>query len=236
MQITIDHLTAGAARAEGVTVIIDVFRAYTVESYAFARGIERIYPIADLDAAYALKAAHPEYLLAGERGMKQGAGFDFGNSPSQIEHLDLSGKRLIHTTSAGTQGIAAAQHADVILLGALVNARATAEYIRSLAPEKVSLICMGLENRRPTQEDTLCAAYIQAILQGTDSVFDKEKAVDLLRKGDGQRFFIPENQPYAPERDFYLCTEFDKFDFALRVEKDAEGRDYTQPVRAETRQ
>ena len=38
MNITIDHLTAGAARARGVTVIIDVFRAYSFESYAFSSG------------------------------------------------------------------------------------------------------------------------------------------------------------------------------------------------------
>ena len=38
MQITIDHLTAGAARAEGIAVIIDVFRAYSLECFAFDRG------------------------------------------------------------------------------------------------------------------------------------------------------------------------------------------------------
>ena len=42
MKITIDHLTAGADRARGIAVIIDVFRAYSVESYAFANGAERI--------------------------------------------------------------------------------------------------------------------------------------------------------------------------------------------------
>lgn len=232
MNITIDHLSAGAERARGVTVIIDVFRAYTVESYAFSRGIDRIYPIADLEAAYALKAQHPDWLLAGERKMVAGQGFDYGNSPAQLEHADLHGRSMIHTTSAGTQGIIAAKNADVILLGALVNARATAEYIHSLQPEYVSLVCMGLENRRPTQEDTACAEYIKAILEGTDDRFDKAGTIDMLREGDGARFFVPENQSYAPERDFHLCVEFDKFDFALRVQKDENGLDYTTPVRA----
>lgn len=230
MNITIDHLTAGAARAKGVTVIIDVFRAYTVESYAFSRGIERIYPLADINEAYKMKEEDPSLLLAGERKAKAGEGFDFGNSPSQIENLDLKGRRMIHTTSAGTQGIAAAQNADVILLGALVNARSTAEYIRSLEPENVSLVCMGLENRRPTEEDTLCAEYIKAILEGREEEIDKEAAVKRLRQTDGARFFVPEDQSFAPERDFYLCTEFDKFPFALRVCKDEKGRDYTKKI------
>ena len=231
MNITIDHLTAGAARARGVTVIIDVFRAYSFESYAFSRGAEVIYPVADIDKAYEMKRRDPSFLLAGERHARMAEGFDFGNSPMQIEDLDLTGKRLIHTTSAGTQGIEAAVNADVILLGALVNARATAEYIKSLAPERVSLVCMGLENRRPTDEDTCCAEYIKSILEGTP--FDKETAIEKLRNGDGKRFFIPEDQSFAPERDFWLCTRFDRFDFALRVYKDQEGRDLSRPVKAE---
>ena len=54
MEITIDHLTAGAAHARGVAVIIDVFRAYSVECYAYHAGVERIYPLGDLDEAHAL--------------------------------------------------------------------------------------------------------------------------------------------------------------------------------------
>ena len=57
MQITIDHLTAGAARAEGIAVIIDVFRAYSLECFAFDRGAACIYPIAGLEEAYAMKHA-----------------------------------------------------------------------------------------------------------------------------------------------------------------------------------
>lgn len=230
MKITIDHLSAGAERAEGIAVIIDVFRAYTVESYAFANGIERIYPIASMEGAYEMKAQHPELLLAGERHAVKGEGFDFGNSPAQLENVDLSGKSMIHTTSAGTQGIEAAKNADVILLGALVNARATAEYIRSLAPERVSLVCMGYENKEPTDEDTFCAEYIKTILEGTDRDFDKAGAVEILKNGAGKRFFMPENQGHSPERDFWLCTEFDKFSFALRVDKDDTGRDYTRKI------
>lgn len=230
MKITIDHLTAGADRARGIAVIIDVFRAYSVESYAFANGAERIYPLADLDAAYAMKQAHPDYLLAGERKAMQPTGFDFGNSPAQLEHADLTGKTLIHTTSAGTQGIAAAVHADRILVASLVNARATAEYIRSLTPEQVSLVCMGLENRCPTEEDTACAEYIQAILEGTDSSYDKEAAIRWMRQTAGQRFFVPEHQSFAPERDFELCTRFDRFSFAMEIRRDENGDCYTEKI------
>ena len=228
MEITIDHLTAGAARARGIAVIIDVFRAYSVECYAYHAGIDRIYPIGDLDEAYALKRLHPEYLLAGERHARMGEGFDYGNSPSQLEHADLRGRRMIHTTSAGTQGIRAAAHAEIILLASLVNARATAEYIRSLHPERVSFVCMGFENLRPTQEDTVCAEYMRALLEGAP--YDLASNVAALRDGPGARFFVPEDQSFAPARDFELCTQTDRFPFALRLTQDEAGRAYSRKI------
>lgn len=228
MEITIDHLTAGAERARGVAVVIDVFRAYSLECYAYSRGVERIYPIADLQEAFEMKKQFPDYLLAGERGGRMEEGMDFGNSPAQIENRDLTGKRLIHTTSAGTQGIIAARNADRILTASLVNAGATAEYLRALAPERVSFVCMGLMNRHPTLEDTVCAEYMKALLEGEP--YDIEGKIPLLREGPGSRFFIPEDQYFAPERDFELCTQISKFSFALQVERDEAGRAYTACV------
>ena len=43
-------------------------------------------------------------------------GFDFGNSPSQTRGAEFRGKPLLHTTSAGTQGLAAAAGAAEISL------------------------------------------------------------------------------------------------------------------------
>ena len=60
----------------------------------------------DADVAYKLKAENPEIVLAGERGGKIMPGFDLGNSPSELQSVDVSGKTVVHTTSAGTQGIA----------------------------------------------------------------------------------------------------------------------------------
>ena len=58
--------------------------------------------------------------------------------------------------------------------------------------------------------------------------FDKEKAVEIMRKGDGQRFFIPEDQSFAPREDFDLCTQFDRFPFALPVRYTPDGRKYIE--------
>ncbi|MCE5196888.1 MAG: 2-phosphosulfolactate phosphatase [Negativicutes bacterium] len=228
MNIEILQLTAGAAQAKGIVVIIDVFRAYTVECQAFRQGIQRIYPVAAIEDALALKAAHADWLLAGERHSRKMPGFDFGNSPYEISLQDLQGKTLIHSTSAGTQGIGAAVWAEEILVGALTNAKANADYIRRRNPAQVSLVCMGQENLYPAEEDTFCAEYMQSLLENRS--YDRQAAIEILRKGSGARFFEPENIAFSPPQDFYLATEFDSFPFALKVLRDANGSSYVEKI------
>ena len=227
MNIRILQMTEGARAARGVTVIIDVFRAFSVEAYCFSLGAGEIIPVGDASVAYRLKAENPGYILAGERGGKILPGFDVGNSPSELSGLDICGKTVVHTTSAGTQGIANAVNADVILGGSLVNARATAEYIRSPAPKEISLVCMGLEARSETEEDNLCAEYIKSILEGRE--FDIASGTDKLKVTSGAKFFDPAQSSVFPREDFFLCTMVDRFGFAMQVEK-CGGLDYMRRI------
>lgn len=218
MNIQILHMIEGARQARGITVIIDVFRAYSVEVYATAAGMEKIIPLADVEQAFRMKEADPTRILAGERGGAKVEGFDFGNSPSQMEGLDFTGKTMIHTTSAGTQGIANAVHADEILAGSLVNAKATADYIRRKNPENVSLVCMGLNAVKQTEEDNLCAEYLKALLE--DRTMDLTGAIENLKVTSGAKFFDPKQRSVFPQRDFELCVMVDRFDFVLRLENE----------------
>lgn len=232
MDIRILHLLEGARAAEGLTVIIDVFRAFSLECYLMAAGVSAIFPVGSKELAYQLKAAHPDWLLAGERNGERLPGFAFGNSPAQVEGLDLTGKTIIHTTSAGTQGIANVRHADELLTGSLVNAGAIAAYILEKQPPVVSLVCMGLAARERADEDTLCAAYLKALLEGRNP--DLSGQIAQLRHTTGARFFDPSFQHACPERDFTLCTQPNLFPFVLRVEKTADNLDIVRKFEVPT--
>jgi 2-phosphosulfolactate phosphatase len=227
MQINILQLLDGAKKAEGLTVIIDVFRAFSTACYAVDAGIERIYPVGDLEKAYQMKLQNPEFILVGERNEQKPEGFDFGNSPSQLLNSDLKGKTMVHTTSSGTQGIANATGADEILTGSFVNASAIINYIRRQNPEKVSLVCMGYSCQYPTDEDTLLAVYIKNELENIENDFDA--MVNQIRTGDGARFFAPEKQEWAPMADFDLCLSLNRFNFVLKVIQE-EGQNYLQKI------
>ena len=227
MEIEILQLLEGARKAQGLTVIIDVFRAFSTACYAFGNGIQRIYPVGNLEKAYQLKHENPEFILVGERNEQKPEGFDFGNSPSQLLESDLNGKIMVHTTSSGTQGIANANGATEILTGSFVNAQAIINYIRMINPEKVSLVCMGYSCLYPTDEDTLLAVYIKNELEGIPNDF--QAMVEQLRKGDGARFFAPEKQDWAPQADFDLCLSLNRFNFVLKVEQD-NGLNYLKKI------
>lgn len=215
MNVEILQLIEGARKARGLTVVIDVFRAFSLEPYLFSRGVTAIYPVGAIDEAYQLKRDNPEYLLVGERNEQMPEGFDFGNSPYFSTQHHVEGKQVVHTTSAGTQGIVNAINADEIITGSFVNAGAIIKYIQQQKPEHVSLCCMGYASQRPSEEDTLCAEYIKTTLEGGAPDFGA--MVKIMRDTAGKRFFIPENQWYAPQEDFYLCTKLSIFDFILKV-------------------
>ena len=215
MNIKILHLLTGAKEATGLTVIIDVFRAFSLEAYLFSQGAEVIYPIGSIAKALELKKEHPEYISFGEREGAKVKGFDYGNSPSSVLGQDLTGKRIIHTTSAGTQGITNAAHADEIITGSLVNAKAIATYIKQKNPKEVSLVCMGWQCERDTAEDVLCAEYIKSLLEDKPFENIEERALQL-KELEGKKFFNPELQDKFPEQDFWMCTKTNIFDFVIQ--------------------
>ena len=93
MDIRILELIGGAKLAEGLTVVIDVFRAFSLECYLFARGAKEILPVGDINEAFALKREDENRVLIGERHGKKCEGCDFGNSPSQTAGLTSPGAR-----------------------------------------------------------------------------------------------------------------------------------------------
>lgn len=227
MDIKILQLLEGAQKSRGLTVIIDVFRAFSTTCYAFGNGIKRIFPVGDLNTAYLMKQQNPEYILVGERNEQKPEGFDFGNSPSQLLKSNLEGKIMVHTTSSGTQGIANATNATEILTGSFVNAQAIVKYIQMKNPTEVSLVCMGYSCQYPTDEDTLFAVYLKNELEG--NLNDFEAMVEKIRTGDGARFFAPEKQEWAPAADFDLCLSLNRFNFVLKVEQ-ANGVNYLEKI------
>ncbi len=223
MEITIKEFVRGAQEAQGVTVIIDVFRAFSTACYAFDNGIKRLINVASPEEAFALRdKLGAEAIIAGEQNEMKPEGFDLGNSPTEMLTGRLEGKTMIHCTTAGTNGIVNAAGAGGVFGAGLVNAGAMASYISMLNPDKVTLVAMGYRAVDSAEEDLLCARYIRDLLMGHER--DVSSEIEALRKGSGRRFFEPANITFSPPTDFFLCTDLNRFNFVLRAVMTAPGQ------------
>ena len=209
MNVRITRFLEGARDATGRVVIVDVFRAFTTAAFCIAAGARDIVLVADHEQALALKRDDPSLFLTGEIGGRPIPGFDVGNSPSAIERIDLSGRRVVQRTSSGTQGVVAASAAHQVLLGSFVVAGATVRFLRSAADD-VTIVAMGAAAQEESEEDERCASYLAASLAGTPRAGHEV----VLRT---PRDAWPE---WFPRRDAELALEIDRFDFALPVARE----------------
>ncbi len=199
--------------ATGVVVVVDVIRAFTNAAFVFHRGAAEIYPVSGVDEALQLKEQMPNSLACGEVGGLPPDGFDFGNSPTQTNALDLNGKIIIQRTGAGTQGIARSVNATEIVAASFVVAHQTTNYLKMLSPDVVTFVITGQTYDRG-EEDLACAEYLEALLKG--AVPDPAPFLERVVTSRDAEIF---KDPRFPISDLTHCTSLDKFDFAMPVAK-----------------
>ncbi len=204
--------------ATGLVVVIDVIRAFTNAAFAFSRGAKEIYPVSKVKEALQFKAENLNSLACGEVGGLPPEGFDFGNSPSQTNTLDLDERIIVQCTGAGTQGIVRSVNADIMLAASLVVANATIKYVRNLRVEDVTFVITGQISDGRGDEDLACAEYLEALLRGGQP--DPAPYVERVCKSLDGRLHLNPNLPDFPESDLDHCTNIDAFDFAMVVTKE----------------
>jgi 2-phosphosulfolactate phosphatase len=223
VNVRVTRFLEGARGATGHAVIVDVFRAFTTAAFCVAAGAREIVLVADHEQALALRRDDPSLFLTGEIDGRPIAGFDVGNSPSAIEHLDLTGRRVVQRTSAGTQGVNAAAKAHAIALGSFVIAEATVRYLRRGADD-VTVVAMGHGAAEVANEDEACARYIEALLLG-----QRPASPVVFLDGDHSAEGWPD---WFPRRDAELALDIDRFDFALPVTHEG-GLLVARPLRSQ---
>lgn len=222
MKIQRESLLSGARKAKGIAVVIDVFRAFTMEACALSSGVREIIATDSPERAMALARDFPDALLAGEVGGIKVEGFDFGNSPAEILQAPVAGQTLIHSTSAGTKGLlAAARTAEMVFPCSLVCAGALVSHIRKLNPELVTLVAMGDSGLERTAEDEQCALYLESLL--LEKPFDVELMRKTILEQDSAMKFLDPEKPWFPEADLPICLDSDRYDFFLRCEPSVQG-------------
>jgi 2-phosphosulfolactate phosphatase len=219
MNIQRRRLLSGSADVRGIVVVIDVLRAFSCSALMFHYGVRELVLVRTPEEALAFRARDPDYLVAGEvKGIKVD-GFDLGNSPADIVAKGAAffrNRRVAIRSSAGTQGVlAAAAHAEQVILGSYMTASAIAGYIRTSrgADAGVTIVAMGFEGVTPSIEDDRCGDYIEHLLTGKP--YDHLHAMwECLHDAEIAKSLRGEHD-YRPKEDIVLALQRDLFTFAM---------------------
>jgi 2-phosphosulfolactate phosphatase len=164
MRVHVAFTPSEAVRAP-TAIVVDVLRATSTIAQALASGYRRVLCCAEVEEALGLRVRLGEGVLAGERNAAAIPGFDLGNSPREL--LDPLGETVILTTTNGTRAIvAAAEHAETVLVGSLLNLDAVAG--AAGGGGDVEVVCAGLQGRF-TIDDAYCAGRIVELVGGERS-------------------------------------------------------------------
>ena len=214
-------------QASGTVVVIDVIRAFTTAAFAFDAGAEKITLVSTVEEAFVLRRQYDGSLIIGEVDALPVQGFDLWNSPTEIYGKNLAGRHLIQRTTSGTQGVVRSRDAEILLASSLCCARATADYIKRYHPENVTFVATGVRPGGYSDEDVACVDYIEALLQGKP--IDKAAIVKRVEESKAGRKYMDANVPQFPKADVEKSLEFDRFDFAMVVHREA-GQSVMKPV------
>src|SRR5579884_3129372 len=122
--------TPGERTPAPVGVVVDVLRATSTICQALASGYRRVLCCAEVEEARALAASEAPARLAGERRLEPIEGFDFGNSPRDLDG-EPAAETLVLTTTNGTRLlVAAAERFERVYVGSLLNVDAVAAAAR----------------------------------------------------------------------------------------------------------
>ena len=159
-----------ATRTASAVVVVDAFRASTTIVILVSRGA-RVVPVASIAEARSYVGAD---FHAGERGSAKVAGFDFGNSPTEILGAEVpSGSTVVLSTTNGTRVIEGARGASAVLTGAFVNASALADELATgTHGPHVVLVGCGWGGRRASEDEAAAGAILHR-LRGRGAELDE---------------------------------------------------------------
>ncbi len=151
--------------AQACCLVIDVLRATSSITTALAHRASAVLPVASIEKAE-MQAQQADsnggrILLGGERHGDRISGFDLGNSPE--EYTECQGYRIVTTTTNGTVAFTACSHAKHVAAACLLNLQAVADFVTSLQPQQLYLICAGTFDRVALEDVYMTGALINLL-------------------------------------------------------------------------
>lgn len=171
-----------AARRGAAVVVVDAYRASTTIAVLVAKGA-RVVPVASIEEA----EIHPADFRIGERGSAKVRGFDFGNSPTEVQEATIpAGSTVVLSSTNGTRIVEAAHGAPAIYIGAFVNAHAVADGILTEKYTRIAVVGCGWRGRRSSEDESAAGGILARLHEGGATLDERaRRIVDESRKRPG---------------------------------------------------
>ena len=217
MRIDVAFTPREGVATASLAIVVDVLRATSTIAQALAAGYERVLCALEVDEARRLRETVAGSLVGGEREARRIEGFDVGASPR--EFLEPRAGTLILSTTNGTGAIlAAAEQADEVVLGSLLNLRAVTGYATERGGD-VAVVCAGFKGAFAL-DDAYCAGRIVALLDIERS--DAALAAELLAGSFATALEGLNARTYGPpglEEDIAFCARESVLDVVPRLSR-----------------
>ncbi|WP_407066862.1 2-phosphosulfolactate phosphatase [Haloarcula sediminis] len=205
----------------GNYVVVDVAQFSTTVPELFANGAEYVHITEERGDEPAFKKANPRAKIGGASGpdYRGEPGYDFFNSPSYVQSVDVAGRPTAMTSTNGGNAVTDLRLAggdDVtVYVGGLSNGVALAEHLR--AQDAPTYFVAAGSNGKPSPEDVAGALYIARHCHG-DPPSDEERAVyrEMVEFSKGAKY---ERKPQIKRTDLYeYALAFDSRDIVPRLD------------------
>ncbi len=152
----------------GHYVVIDVMHFSTTVVELLANGAEYVHITEERGDEFAFREANPDACIGGGTTptYEPADGYDFFNSPSYVQSLDVAGRPVAMTSSNGGRAIDRLLGTDgvSIYVGSTTNAAALGQHLRTV-DGPVHLLAAGKDGQ-PATEDTIGALLVGRHLAG----------------------------------------------------------------------
>ena len=141
---------------------------------------------------------------------KRWPGFDLGNSPESFTPALVKGKRMILTTTNGTQALAACAGAREVMTACFLNLAAVAAHLQKIGPPWI-IVCAGCDGEFGVDDAAVAGALAEALGQNHALVslyhsVRRELTEALLGSSAGR-----ELRKVGLAKDVPFCAKLDEF-------------------------
>lgn len=207
--------------APGNYVVVDVAQFSTTVPELFANGAEYVYITEERGNEPSFRADHPDAKIGGGSGpnYRGEEGYDFFNSPSFVQDVDVAGRPTAMTSTNGGNAVtdlrlAGGEEID-IYVGGLTNGEAVAEYLTD-SDRETYFVAAGSRGK-PSPEDVVGALYIARHLHGEPlTAAQREIYREIVRFSKGPKY---ETKPQIKRTDLYeYALAFDSRDAVPKLD------------------